>query len=89
MKAVVAVPCAIEGCFEDLELDTIVAAIGQKVICSDVPQLEATKWNTLLADPDTFTTSVDSVFAIGDAVNDGPGIAISSYRSWQKSCRCY
>jgi len=78
-------PVPIEGAYEDLELDNIIAAIGQKVIVSDAPDLPATKWSTLTADPETFATGIPGVFAAGDAVNDGPGIAIAAIGHGKKA----
>ncbi len=71
-------PVPVEGGVEDLPLDTIIAAIGQKVVVSDVREVACTDWNTILADPDTFTTNLEGVFAGGDAINDGPSIAITA-----------
>lgn len=58
--------------------DTIIAAIGQKVKPDGIDALEKTRWNTIVADPGTYMTNLEGVFAGGDAVNDGPGIAIAA-----------
>lgn len=70
-------PQPIEGAEEILAVDTIIAAIGQKVAVEgiDLPQ---TKWHTIEAMTDTGATALKGVFAGGDAVNDGPGIAIGA-----------
>lgn len=70
-------PVPIEGAMETLELDTIIAAIGQKVVAEGIP-VELTKWNTIVANEQTFLTNRKGVFAGGDAINDGPGIAIAA-----------
>lgn len=78
-------PVPIEGAYEELELDNIIAAIGQKVIPGDAPDLSVTKWNTFIADEDTLATSIPGVFAAGDAVNAGPGIAITAIGQGKKA----
>lgn len=75
-------PVPIEGATEIIELDTIISAIGQKVVPFPVEEtagtLEMTKWNTIIADESTFQTSIPGVFAGGDSINNGPGIAIQA-----------
>jgi formate dehydrogenase major subunit len=80
-------PLPVAGAFEDLPLDTIIAAIGQKVIGSDAAGVTLGKRNTINADQDLFTTSAPGVFAAGDAVNDGPGIAIAAIGQAQKAAK--
>jgi formate dehydrogenase major subunit len=63
---------------EILEVDLIISAIGQKLNPSGFDALELTKWGTIKADPETFCTNLQGIFAIGDAVNDGAGIAITA-----------
>ncbi len=69
-------PVAIDGATEILPCDSVISAIGQKVISSDIDSLELTKKNTIAVDETTFMTSVDGVFAAGDVINKGPDIAI-------------
>lgn len=71
-------PVPIEGEFEILELDTVIMAIGQKAKLDGFEELETTKGGTIAADELTFRTSIDGVFAIGDATNKGADIAISA-----------
>ena len=70
-------PVPIEGAIETLPLDTIIAAIGQKVVPDGIP-VGLTKWNTIAADTLTFLTDHPGVFAGGDGINEGPGIAIAA-----------
>ncbi len=70
-------PVPIEGETETLKVDTIIAAIGQKVESNGIP-VTLTKWQTIAADKNSFLTDRPGVFAGGDAINDGPGIAISA-----------
>ncbi len=69
-------PVAIDGATEIIECDSVISAIGQQVIGSDIDSLELTRKNTIAVDETTFMTSVDGVFAAGDVVNKGPDIAI-------------
>ncbi len=62
----------------DMPFDTIIAAIGQKVKPDGLDGLDKHRWKTIKVDPATYTTSQEGVFAGGDAVNDGPGIAIAA-----------
>ena len=84
-------PVPIEGALETIELDTVIAAIGQKVVPLDIDdqnvELEMTKWNTIVADDSTFQTSIPGVFAGGDAINDGPGIAIQAIGHAKKAAK--
>ncbi|MCL2083407.1 MAG: FAD-dependent oxidoreductase [Oscillospiraceae bacterium] len=71
-------PIADEGKEECLTVDTVIAAIGQRPMARGFECIEHTKWSTLVADEFTFCTSAEGVFAVGDAVNDGPGIAVTA-----------
>lgn len=78
-------PVPVEGAFEHIELDTVIMAIGQQTVADGFEALELTKWSTVVADETTFRTSIDGIFAIGDATNNGTDIAIAAigeaYRS--------
>lgn len=76
-------PVPVEGGIEILPVDTVIAAIGQKVVplelgAGNEKLLEYTPWQTIAADAETFATSIPGVFAGGDAINDGPGIAVQA-----------
>ncbi len=71
-------PVPVEGAFENIELDTVIMAIGQQTAIEGLEALELTKWQTVIADETTFRTSIDGVYAIGDATNKGADIAISA-----------
>jgi len=62
----------------DMAFDTIIAAIGQKVPPDGIAGLEKHRWRTIKTNPLTYETSMGGVFAGGDAVNDGPGIAVAA-----------
>ncbi len=78
-------PVPVEGKFETLELDTVIMAIGQKNDNNGFEILEKTKRGTIAADENSFSTSVNGVFAIGDSTNKGAGIAIAAVGEAQKA----
>jgi formate dehydrogenase major subunit len=71
-------PVPVEGKEEILDVDAVFAAIGQKTVPQGLEGIELTKWGTIIADENSFRTNLDAVFAVGDAVNDGAGIAITA-----------
>ncbi len=78
-------PVPIKGAEKLLEVDTIIAAIGQQVVPAGMDGIALTKKNTIAADANTFTTNLPGVFAGGDAINDGPGIAITAIAHAKKA----
>ncbi len=71
-------PVAVEGEFEMLEVDSVIAAIGQKVLPDAFGELELNRRGIIAADELTFRTNLEGVFAVGDATNRGAGIAIAA-----------
>ena len=71
-------PVAVEGQFETIEIDSFIAAIGQKVLPKGFEELELNKRGIIAADETTFRTNLEGVFAIGDATNRGASIAIAA-----------
>lgn len=71
-------PVAMEGKTEYLPVDSVIMAIGQKFDPTDFSGVELTDRGTIMADEDTFETSIEGVFAIGDATNKGASIAIAA-----------
>ncbi|MCL2126373.1 MAG: molybdopterin-dependent oxidoreductase, partial [Oscillospiraceae bacterium] len=71
-------PVAIEGDEELLEVDTVVAALGQGISPDGFDGISLTRGNTIIADEHMFTTNEKGVFAIGDCINDGAAIAIKA-----------
>lgn len=71
-------PVPVEGKFETIELDTVIMAIGQQGALEGLEALEQTKWATVFADETTYRTSIEGIFAIGDATNKGADIAIAA-----------
>ncbi len=69
-------PVAIEGSTDIIPCDSVISAIGQRVVAEDIDSVELTKKSTIAADETTYMTSLDGVFAAGDVINKGPDIAI-------------
>ena len=85
-------PVAIEGEVEVLPCDTLISAIGQGVVGSDIDSVELTKKSTIAVDEVTHMTSVEGVFAAGDVINKGPDIAIRAIAGGKYAARsidCY
>jgi len=70
-------PEPIEGSEFTMDLDTIIAAVGQRPGIPGQFKLPLGRGNTIQVDPDTLATSREGVFAGGDAVN-GPASVIES-----------
>ena len=71
-------PVAIPGDEMMLDVDFVISAIGQSVVTTGFEGLDLTKWNTISASEETYTTNIPGVFAIGDAVNNGPDIGVTA-----------
>jgi glutamate synthase (NADPH/NADH) small chain len=64
-------PVPIEGSEWVMDVDTVIMAIGQSpnpILLKESPEIETTKWGTIVADEDTGETSKAGVFAGGDMV---------------------
>ncbi len=71
-------PIPVEGKFETLAVDSVIAAIGQKVNPAGFEAVELNKRGIIAADESTFRTNLENVFAVGDATNKGASIAIEA-----------
>ena len=71
-------PVAIPGDEMTLDVDFVISAIGQSVVATGLDGLDLTKWNTISACEKTYTTNIPGVFAIGDAINNGPDIGVKA-----------
>ena len=71
-------PVPVEGKFEYIDVDTVICAIGQQINAAGFDELEKTKKGTIAADEKSFATSLEGVFAGGDATNRGASIAIEA-----------
>lgn len=75
------------GEYIDLSLDSFILAIGQGTDVKGLESLEMTKWHTVIADENTFQTSISGVFACGDLTNDGADIAIAAIGEAEKAAQ--
>ncbi len=85
-------PIPMEGSEYDLPCDLAVAAIGQNPVLKGLTSaggedVGRTKWSTFTVDEETMRTNVDGLFAGGDAVNDGPTVAIDAIRDGRRAAR--
>lgn len=71
-------PVAVEGSTEIIKCDTVISAIGQRVVSDCLDGVELTRKSTIAVDDNTYMTSVKGVFAAGDVINNGPDIAITA-----------
>lgn len=86
-------PEPVEGSETLMQADLIIPAIGQKpdLTClydddAESCPVETTRWQTIVADPDTFQTIVPGVFTAGD-VFTGPDLVISAVGGGRKAAR--
>jgi glutamate synthase (NADPH/NADH) small chain len=73
-------PVPVEGSEFILDLDTVIVAIGNKpnpLIPQTMPELETTRWGTIVADEETMQTSVPGVFAGGDIVSGAATVILA------------
>jgi NADH-quinone oxidoreductase subunit F len=76
-------PQPIKGSDYELEIDTLIPAIGQKPDLNFLQgntKLNISKWNTLEVDPETMETNVPGIFAGGDVVT-GPATVLEAMRA--------
>jgi formate dehydrogenase major subunit len=71
-------PVPVPGKFEEIALDSVIAAIGQRNDPEGFEALPQTQKGTIAADEGNFATTLKGVFACGDTVNKGAGIAIGA-----------
>ncbi len=73
-------PVPVEGTDIELEIDTLIPAIGQEPDLSFLKgnsKLKISKWNTLEVDSETMATNVPGIFAGGDVVS-GPATVLQA-----------
>ncbi len=81
-------PVPVEGATEDVAIDNVLMAIGQRANCEGVSDELLTQRGTIACDELTFRTAFDNVFAAGDVTNRGAGIAIEAIAEAQKAALC-
>lgn len=77
-------PVPIEGEEVTIEIDTVIAAIGQKIDASGLEVLGLSRRGTIEYDENTFQTDIPGVFTGGDAAT-GPDIAIAAVGQGKKA----
>ncbi len=77
-------PVPVEGKFEILEVDNVIAAIGQKVAPEGIG-VALTDRGVIASDESTFLTNLPDVFAVGDAIKTGTRIAIAAIGTANKA----
>ncbi|MCK4663344.1 MAG: molybdopterin-dependent oxidoreductase [Bacteroidales bacterium] len=93
-------PLPIEGSEYDIEINYILAAIGQKTDVNfidninhncDKGELKINRWGDIDADPNTLQTGISSVFAAGDGVTGAATIieAVAQAKIASLSCHQY
>jgi glutamate synthase (NADPH) small chain len=73
-------PVVIKGSEFIIELDTVIIAIGNTpnpLISQTMPELEMTRWGTVVVDENTMATSVPGVFAGGDIVSGAATVILA------------
>ncbi len=73
-------PVPIEGSEFIIELDTVIMAIGNQpnpIITQTMPELEITRWGTIVVDEHTMATSVPGVYAGGDIVSGAATVILA------------
>jgi glutamate synthase (NADPH/NADH) small chain len=73
-------PVPIKGSEFVMDLDTVIVAIGNKpnpLVPRTTPELQTTKWGTVVADPLTMQTSIPGVFAGGDIVSGAATVILA------------
>ena len=83
-------PVPKEGSEFDLPCDLAVSAIGQTPLLNDMLKQmtnppKVSKWTTFDIDTTTMKTSVEGLFAGGDAADDGPTVVIDAIRDGQRA----
>ena len=72
-----------------LDVETVVIAIGQSpnpLIKATTPDLDTHKWGGIITNEETGATSIDGVYAGGDAVTGAATVILAMGAG--KSCRC-
>lgn len=77
-------PVPIAGAEEIIQIDNVIAAIGQQVDMTGCEGVAPSKWHSIAVDDHTFMTNLPGVFAGGDGVT-GPGIAVAAMGQGKKA----
>jgi formate dehydrogenase major subunit len=81
-------PFALEGQTEEIEIDTLILAVGQAVEQLEMGGITRTKKGGIAYDKNTYMTSLPGVFAGGDCGNDKISIAVEAVADARKAADC-
>jgi len=73
-------PIPIKGSEFTMQLDTVIVAIGNKpnpLVPQTTPELETTRWGTIVVNQETMATSVPGVYAGGDIVSGAATVILA------------
>jgi glutamate synthase (NADPH) small chain len=73
-------PIPLEGSEYDIEVDMVVVSVGvspNPLIPKSLPDLEMSKWHTVVINPETGQTSIEGLFAGGDIVRGGATVILA------------
>lgn len=76
-------PVPVEGTEFEMEIDTLIPAIGQEpdhTFMGGNSKLKVSKWNTLEVNPETMSTNLPGIFAGGDVVS-GPATVLQAMQA--------
>jgi len=82
-------PVPVEGSEFEIEADAVIISIGNRpnpLVPQTSPEIEISKWGTIVADEDTMETSKKGVYAAGDIVS-GAATVISAMGQGKKAAR--
>ena len=85
-------PVPMEGSEFELPCDLVASAIGQNPLLDEMLDdikncPSVSKWSTFDVDTKTMKTSIDGLFAGGDAADDGPTVVIDAIRDGQRAAK--
>lgn len=78
-------PVPVEGKFETIQADSVIAALGHVLEPEGFEELDKSPKNMIEAGANSFRTSLQGVFAIGEATNKGASIAIEAIGQTQRA----
>jgi glutamate synthase (NADPH/NADH) small chain len=73
-------PIPIEGSEFDIDVDTVVVAVGvspNPIVPSSLKDLKMTDWGTIVVDKETMQSSIPDIFAGGDIVRGGATVILA------------
>ncbi len=73
-------PIVIEGAEENIPVDMVIIAIGvspNPLVPKELPQLEVSKWGTIIVNEENMQSSIPWVFAGGDIVRGGATVILA------------